>query len=277
MSAGHKPYVSLLIAFEFGWANINQGSYFARAFIPIREKDLKYSFKLCMYLAWAWGARGVCVSPFIQSIPCLVGPLYLFLGLSICVQAMPNLDSVLKSRDITLLTNFCIIKLWFFSSSHVRMWELDHKEGWVPKNSCFWIVVLEKTLESPLNGKEIKPVNPKGNQHWIFIGRTISEAEAPVLWPPDVKSWLNGKDPDAGKDWRQEEKGMTEDEMVRWHHRLNGYEFEQAPGDSGEQRILACCSPQGYIDLDTTYRLNNSYPTMYLSIQPSIYLSKYPS
>ena len=94
-----------------------------------------------------------------------------------------------------------------FSSSHVEMWELDHKEGWAPKNWCFWTVVLEKTLESPLDWKEIKPVNPKGNQCWIFIGRTDAEAEAPIIWPPDGKSWLTGKDPDAGKDWRQE-KGI---------------------------------------------------------------------
>ena len=101
-----------------------------------------------------------------------------------------------------------------FSRSHVWMWELDQKDSWMPKNWCFWTVLLEKTLESPLACKEIKPVNPKGNQSWIFIGRTDAEAEAPILWPPDVKSWFIGKDPDAGKDWRQEEKGMTEDEMV---------------------------------------------------------------
>ena len=100
-----------------------------------------------------------------------------------------------------------------FSSSHVWMWELDHKEGWVPKNWCFWNDVLEKTLESPLDSKEIKWVSPKGNQPWIFVGRTDAKAEAPILWPPDVKSWFIGKDPDAGKDWRQEEKGVTEDEM----------------------------------------------------------------
>ena len=114
-----------------------------------------------------------------------------------------------------------------FSSSHVWMWELDHKEGWVLKNWCFWTVVLEKTLESPLDCKEIKPVNPKGNQSWIFIGRAYAEAEAPVPGPLDAKSWLIREDPDAGKDWRQEEKGTTEDEMVGWHHRLNGSEFEQ--------------------------------------------------
>ena len=116
-----------------------------------------------------------------------------------------------------------------FSCSLVWMWELDHKEGWATKNWCFWTVVLEKTAESPLDCKDSKPVNPKENQSWIFIERTDAEAEAPVLWPPDAKSWLIGKDPDAGKDWRQE-KGMTEDEMVEWHHWLDGHEFEQALG-----------------------------------------------
>ena len=108
------------------------------------------------------------------------------------------------------------------------MLELDHKESWVPKGWCFWTVVLEKTLESPLDSKETKPVNPKGNQSWTFIGKTDTEVEAPILWPPDVKNWLTGKDPDAGKDWRQEEKGMTADEMVGWHHRLDGHEFEHS-------------------------------------------------
>ena len=111
------------------------------------------------------------------------------------------------------------------------MWELDHKEGWVLKNWCFQFAVLEKTLESPLDTKEIKPVHPKGNQPWIFIGRTHAEAEAPILWPPDVKRWLIGKDPDAGKDWRQEEKGMTEDEMVTSYQQFNGREFEQMVRD----------------------------------------------
>ena len=117
-----------------------------------------------------------------------------------------------------------------FSSSHLWMWELDHKEGWALKNWCFWTVVLEKTLESPLGSKEIKPINPKGNQPWIFIGR--ADAEAPVLWLPDVKSQLIGKDPDAGKDWRQEEKEVTKDEMVGSHHWLNGHESEQTLRDS---------------------------------------------
>ena len=113
-----------------------------------------------------------------------------------------------------------------FSSSHVGMWELDYKESWAPKNWCFWTVVLEKTLESPLDCKAIQPVHPKGNQSWIFIRKTDAEAETPILWPSDAKNWLIWKDPNAGNDWRWEEKGMTEDEMVGWHHRLNGHEFE---------------------------------------------------
>ena len=130
-----------------------------------------------------------------------------------------------------------------FSSTHVWMWELDYKESWAPKNWCFWTVVLEKTLESPLDCKEIQPVHSKGNQSWIFIGKTDAEAETetPVLWLPDVKSQIPGKDPDARKDWRQE-KGTTEGEMVGWHHRLDGHEFEQAPGVGDGQGSLACCS-----------------------------------
>ena len=112
-----------------------------------------------------------------------------------------------------------------FSSGHVRMWELNCEESWVPKNWCFWTVVLEKTLESPLDHKEIQPVHPKRDQSWVFIGRTDAEAETPILWPPDAKSWLIGKDPDVGRDWGQEEKGTREDEMARWHHWLNGHEF----------------------------------------------------
>ena len=113
-----------------------------------------------------------------------------------------------------------------FSSSHIWMWELDHKEGWVLKNWCFQTVVLEKTLENHLDCKEIQPIHPKGNQSWIFTRSTDAESEAPILWPHHAKSWLTGKDPDAGKDWRQEQKGMTEDETVGWQHRLNGHEFE---------------------------------------------------
>ena len=118
------------------------------------------------------------------------------------------------------------IQSYGFSSSHVWMWELNYRERWALKNWCFWTVVLEKALESPLDCEEIQPVHPKGNQFWIFTGRTDAEAVTPILWPPDVKSWLIWKDPDAGKDWRQEKKGTTEDEMVGWHHRLNGHEFE---------------------------------------------------
>ena len=125
-----------------------------------------------------------------------------------------------------------------FSSSHVWMWELDYKESWAPKNWCFWTVVLEKTFENPLYCKEIRPVSHKGNQSWIFIERMDAEAEAPVLWPPDAKNWLIGKDTAAGKNWRQEEKGMTEDEMVGWHHWLNGHEQAQGVGDV--QGSLVC-------------------------------------
>ena len=143
-----------------------------------------------------------------------------------------------------------------FSSSHVWMWELDCKEGWAPKNWWFWTVVLEKTLESLLDCKEIQPFNPKENQSWIFIRRTNVEAETPILWPPNTKNWLLGKDPDTGQDWKQEENGTTEDEMVGWHHWLNGHEFEQTPGVGDGQGSLACCSPWGHKNSDTTEGLN---------------------
>ena len=133
-----------------------------------------------------------------------------------------------------------------FSSSHVWMWELDYKESWVLKNWCFWTVVLEKTLESLLDCKEIQPVHPKGDQSWVFIGRTDGEAETPILWPPDAKSWLIGKDPDAGKDWRQEEKGTTEDEMDGWYHWLYGMSLSelQTLGWSGESDVLQSLGSQ---------------------------------
>ena len=134
------------------------------------------------------------------------------------------------------------------SSGHVWMWELDHKERWAPKSWCFWTVVLEK---SPLVWKKIQLVHPKGNQSWIFIGRTDAEAETPILWLLDAKYWLTGKDPDAGKDWRQE-KGMTKDEIVGWHHWLYGHEFEQAPGVGDGQGSLVCCSPWGHKESDRT-------------------------
>ena len=141
-----------------------------------------------------------------------------------------------------------------FSSSHVWIWELNHKEGWVAKNWCFWTVVLEKTLESPLDCKELTPANFKRNQPWIFIGRT--DAEAPILWPPDMNSQLIGKDPDAGKGWRQEEKRMTDDEMVRWHHHLDGHEFWAAPGVGDGQGSLVCCSSWGHSKSGMTEQLN---------------------
>ena len=142
-----------------------------------------------------------------------------------------------------------------FSSSHVWMWELDHKESWALRNWCFQIVVLKKTLESPSVCKEINPVNPKENQPWIFIGRT--DAEALILWPPGAKSKLIGKNPDAGKDWRQE-KGMTEDETVGWHHQLSGHEFEWSLGDSEGQESLACCCPWSHKEPHMAERLNNN-------------------
>ena len=137
-----------------------------------------------------------------------------------------------------------------FSSSRVHKWGMDHKEDWAPKTWCFQIVVLEKILNSPLDSKEIKSVNPKGNQPWIFSGRT--DAEVLILWPPDAKSLLIGEDLDFEKDWEQEEKRAAEDEMAGWHHRLNAHEFEQTPGDSEGQGSLACCSPWGHKELNTT-------------------------
>ena len=139
-------------------------------------------------------------------------------------KVMSNLGSTLKSRDIT--NKGLSSQSYGFFSSHVWMWELDYKESWALKNWCFWTVVLEKTLESPLDCKEIQPVHPKGIRSWISPGRVDVETETPILWPPDVKNWLIWKDSDAGKDWRKEEKGKTEDEMVGWRHRLDGHGFE---------------------------------------------------
>ena len=167
---------------------------------------------------------------------------------------MTNLDSILKSRDIA--DKGLSGQSYGFSSSHVWMWELDYKESWTLKNWCFWTVVLKKTLESPLVCKQMKLVNPKGNQSWIFIGRTDAEVEAPIFWPLDAKNWLIGKDPDAGKDWRQEEKGTTEGEMVRWHHQFDGHEFKQALGFCNGQGSLGCCIPCGRKESDTTEGLN---------------------
>ena len=140
-------------------------------------------------------------------------------------KVMTNLDSILKSRHYFVNKDLSS-QGYGFSSGHVWMWELDYIESLAPKNCCFWTVVLEKTLESSLGCKEMQPVHPIGDQSWVFIGRTDAEAETPILWPPDAKSWLIWKDPDARKDWGQEEKGLTEDKIVGWHHRLNGHEFE---------------------------------------------------
>ena len=142
------------------------------------------------------------------------------------------------------------------SSSHVWMWELDCKERWAPKNWCFWTVVLEKTLERPLDCKEIQPDHSKGGQSWVIFVKNDEKAEAPVLWPRHVKSWLSGKDSDAGRDGGQEEKGTTEDEMAGWHHRRDGRESEWTPGVSDGQGGLACCDSWGHKDSDTTERLN---------------------
>jgi len=144
---------------------------------------------------------------------------------------MTNLDRILKSRDIISPTKVRLVKEGYgFSSGHVSIWEVDCDESWGPKNWCFWIMLLEKTLESPLDCKEIQTVHPKGDQSWVFIWRTNIEAETPILWPPDAKTWLIVKDPDAGKDWGQEEKRTTEDEMVGLHYRFNGQGFGWTPG-----------------------------------------------
>ena len=143
-----------------------------------------------------------------------------------------------------------------FSCGHVWMWELDCEEGWAPKDWCFWTVVLEKTLESPLPCKEIQPVHPKGDQSRVLVGITDAEAVTPVLCPPHAESWLIGKDPDAGRDWGQEEKGTTEDKMARWHHWLNGHEFKWTLGVGDGQGGLACCDSWGRKESDTTEWLN---------------------
>ena len=158
---------------------------------------------------------------------------------------MTNLECIKKQRH-HFVNRGPYSQSYGFSSGHVQMWELGHKECWALKNWCFQIVVLEKTLESPFDSKDIKAVNPKGNQPWILIGRSDVEAEAPKLWPPDVKSQLTGKDPDTGNDWGQKEKGVTEDELNGWHQRLNRQEFEQILRDSEGQGSLECCSPCGH-------------------------------
>ena len=164
---------------------------------------------------------------------------------------MTNLDSILKDRDITLSAKVHLVKAMVFP---VVMYRCE--ESWAPKNWCLWTVVLEKNLESPLDCKEIQPVYPEGDQSWVFIGRTGVEAETPILWPPDSKSWLIWKDPDAGKDWGQEEKGPTEDEMVGWHHQLNGHGFGWTLEVGDGQGGLVCCGSWSRKELDMTELLN---------------------
>ena len=169
---------------------------------------------------------------------------------------MTNLDSILKNRDITLPTKVCLIKAMVFPvvMYGCAIWTIKKAER--RRIDTFELVVLEKTFESPLDCKEIQPVHPKGDQSWGFIGRTNVEVETPILWPPDTKNWLIWKDLDAGKDWRQEEKGTTEDEVVGWHHWLNGDEFEQTPGVGDGQGGLVCCDPWGCEESDMTEPLN---------------------
>ena len=172
-------------------------------------------------------------------------------------KAMTNLDRQhIKNQRHYFTNKGPSSQSYDFSSSHVWIWKLDYKESWAPKNWCFWTVVLEKTLESPLDCKQIQSIHPNGNQSWIFTGRTDAEAETPILWPPDGKNRLIGKDPDAGKDWRREEKGTKEDEMVGWHHRRDGHEFEWALEVGDGQGSLACWSPWGCKELGTTEWLN---------------------
>ena len=154
-------------------------------------------------------------------------------------KVMTNLDSILKSRDITFSTKVHLVKVMVFPVVMYGCQSWDYKESWSPKNPCFWTVVLEKTLENPLDCKEIQSVHPKGDQSWVFTGRTDVEGEAPVLWPPDVKSWLTGKDPAVGKDWGQEKKGTAENETVGWHHQLNGHVFGYTPAVGGGHGGLA--------------------------------------
>ena len=171
-------------------------------------------------------------------------------------KAMTNLESILKSRDITLLTKVHLVKATVFPvvMYWCETWTIKKAEHW--RTDAFELWYWKRRDKSPLNSKEIKPVNTKGNQSWIFTGRTGAEVEIPILWTLGVKNWRIGKDPDAGKDGRQEEKGITEDDMVGWQHRLDGHEFEQAPAVGDRQRSLACCSPWGHKESDTTEQLN---------------------
>ena len=217
--------------------------------IPMRRSELKAPWKFStIYRLLSYGgdqvtADGECSHEIKSLLPGRKG--------------MTNLDSIFKSRDITLPTKVCLVKAMVFPVwMYGWMWELDCEESWALKNWCFWTVVLEETLESPLDCKEIQPVHSEGDQPWDYFGGNDAKAETPVLWPPHAKSWLTGKDSDAGRDWGQEEKGMTEDEMAGWHHWLDGLEFEWTLGVGDGQGGLASCNSWGRKELDTTERPN---------------------
>ena len=179
--------------------------------------------------------------------------------MSLLLNMLSNLATLPTKVHLVKAMVFPVVMYGYGVGCHCLLWwiwELDYKQSWAPKNWCFWTVVLEKTLESPLDCKEIQPVHSEGDQSWVFIGRTDAEAETPILCSPDVKSWLIGKDPDAGKDWGQEEKGKTEDEMVGWYHWLNGHGFGWTLGLGDGQGGLACSGSWGRKKLDTTEQLN---------------------
>ena len=214
----------------------------------VTNKDLLYStgnYIQYFTITYEWNEKNLCTYIFIYNWIAPDGDCSheikrrLLLGRKV----MTNLDSIFKSRDITLPTKSS--QGYGFSCGYIWMWELDCEEGWVPKNWRFWTVVLEKTLESPLDCKEIQPVHSEGDQPWVFSGRNDAKAETPVLWPPHAKSWLIGKDSDAGRDWGQEEKGTPEDEMAGWHHWLDGRESRWTPGVGDGQGGLACCDSWG--------------------------------
>ena len=209
-----------------------------------------FQLYLCSMLCSPTGHTWVLQAHIPEEIQCLS----LYLSKRGVYFFLSNLGIVTCSRFLPFPYLLCLIShqvlAILFSLSHL-------KKGWLPKNWCLQTVVLEKTPESPLDNKKIKPVHHKGNQLWTFTGRTDAEAETPILWPRDVKSWLTGKDPDAAKDWAQEAKGTREEEMVGWHHWLSGHEFEQTPGDGERQGSLACCSLGGRKESDMTERLNN--------------------
>ena len=232
-------FVDCIELLHLGWKEYNQSGFLLSIWwCPcLKSSVVLWKRVFAMISVFSWQNS---VSPFPASF-CIPRPnLPVNPGIS-WLPTLINLENILKSRDITLPTKVHQSN-YGFSSSHVQIWELDHKESWPLKNWCFWTVVLEKILESPFYWKKIKPVHSKGNQSLIFTGRTDSEGGTPILWLADEKSWLTGKDHDAGKDWVQEEKGMKEDEIVGWYHWPDGHGFEKAPGVGDGQGILAWCS-----------------------------------